>query len=203
MSKNAENSPGSREGSIDLDPRRLKGLAHPLRMRILGTLREFGPATASALAERLGESSGATSYHLRQLAGFGFVEEAEGRGSRRERWWRASHRSSRFDEALLAGDIETRLAGAEFLKAAADGASQRTLAWIDALPAVPKEWAEAGTVSDWGLSLTPAEAAALKADIETLVSRYRSHDPEAEPDPDRSFVAFQVQILPRLPGGGA
>jgi predicted ArsR family transcriptional regulator len=44
-------------------------------MRILGSLREFGPATASALADRLGESSGATSYHLRQLASFGFVEE--------------------------------------------------------------------------------------------------------------------------------
>ena len=59
-----------------VDARTLRGLAHPLRLRLLNTLREFGPATASGLADRLGESSGATSYHLRQLATYGFVEDA-------------------------------------------------------------------------------------------------------------------------------
>ncbi len=59
-----------------LDARSLRGLAHPLRMRLLDALRVHGPATASGLAERLGESSGATSYHLRQLAEHGFVEDA-------------------------------------------------------------------------------------------------------------------------------
>ncbi|NEE24033.1 helix-turn-helix transcriptional regulator, partial [Streptomyces sp. SID7982] len=52
----------------NVDARTLRSLAHPLRIRLLNTLREFGPATASKLGERLGESSGATSYHLRQLA---------------------------------------------------------------------------------------------------------------------------------------
>ncbi|MYV61205.1 helix-turn-helix domain-containing protein, partial [Streptomyces sp. SID4931] len=51
-----------------VDARTLRSLAHPLRIRLLNALREFGPATASKLGERLGESSGATSYHLRQLA---------------------------------------------------------------------------------------------------------------------------------------
>lgn len=59
-----------------LDAHSLRGLAHPLRIRLLGDLRLHGPATASQLAERLGESSGATSYHLRQLAAYGFVEDA-------------------------------------------------------------------------------------------------------------------------------
>ena len=79
------------------DVRALRALAHPLRMSLLAALRSDGPSTASRLADRLGESSGATSYHLRQLAGFGFVEEVPGEGSARERWWRALHRSTRWE----------------------------------------------------------------------------------------------------------
>jgi DNA-binding transcriptional ArsR family regulator len=70
---------------IDLDG--LKALAHPLRVRIVDTLAIYGAFTASGLAERLGESSGATSYHLRQLEKNGFVREVEGKGTARERWW--------------------------------------------------------------------------------------------------------------------
>ena len=46
----------------------LRALTHPLRTRLLGALRVDGPATASELGRRFGESSGATSYHLRRLA---------------------------------------------------------------------------------------------------------------------------------------
>ncbi|WP_111719000.1 transcriptional regulator [Homoserinimonas sp. OAct 916] len=70
-----------------IDSAALKALAHPLRVEILDELSLYGPATASGLAERLGESSGATSYHLRQLAKHAFVREVEGRGTGRERWW--------------------------------------------------------------------------------------------------------------------
>ncbi|HJU96652.1 MAG TPA: helix-turn-helix domain-containing protein, partial [Jiangellaceae bacterium] len=47
----------------DLEP--LRAFTHPLRMRLLAALRSDGPATASDLGRLLGESSGATSYHLR------------------------------------------------------------------------------------------------------------------------------------------
>ena len=80
--------------SPDLEPRdrtldfaALKALAHPLRVEIFDLLSVHGAATASSLADRLGESSGATSYHLRQLERHGFVREVEGRGTARERWW--------------------------------------------------------------------------------------------------------------------
>ncbi|HSO04905.1 MAG TPA: helix-turn-helix domain-containing protein, partial [Candidatus Limnocylindrales bacterium] len=59
------------------DVEALRVLSHPLRARILGALRLEGEATASQLGRRLDESSGATSYHLRQLARFGLVEESE------------------------------------------------------------------------------------------------------------------------------
>ena len=70
-------------------------------MQLLDALRHGGPATASQLAERLGESSGATSYHLRQLAAHGFVEDAPERGKGRERWWKAVHKGLSFDDTLL------------------------------------------------------------------------------------------------------
>lgn len=70
-----------------LDAGALKALAHPLRVRIFDILSQYGPQTASSLAEQLGESSGATSYHLRALAGHQLIREVEGRGTARERWW--------------------------------------------------------------------------------------------------------------------
>src|SRR5690606_35719062 len=71
--------------------------AHPIRLKILGILRTDGPATATTLAGRLALNTGATSYHLRQLAAYGFIVEDTGRGHGRERWWRAAHPITVFD----------------------------------------------------------------------------------------------------------
>ena len=91
------------------DVRALRALAHPLRNRLLGQLRLDGPATASQLGRVVGESSGSTSYHLRQLAAYGFVEEVEGQGTARERWWRARHRMTSWQAA----DVVAQEGGAE------------------------------------------------------------------------------------------
>src|SRR3954453_5944861 len=71
-----------------LDSGALRALAHPLRVRIYDILSQYGPQTASSLAERLGESSGSTSYHLRALAKHDLIREATDRGTGRERWWK-------------------------------------------------------------------------------------------------------------------
>ncbi|GAA4720195.1 helix-turn-helix domain-containing protein [Isoptericola chiayiensis] len=85
-----EPAPGTPQPSRDVDSTRLKGLSHPLRLTILDLLHTHGELTASRLAELVGESSGSTSYHLRQLAKHDFVTEVEGRGTARERWWKAT-----------------------------------------------------------------------------------------------------------------
>jgi DNA-binding transcriptional ArsR family regulator len=72
----------------DVDLGGLKALAHPLRQRILYHLAFAGPATSTSIAEAFGESTGSASYHLRQLARFGFIEEDAASGNGRERWWR-------------------------------------------------------------------------------------------------------------------
>ncbi|MFJ8387825.1 ArsR/SmtB family transcription factor [Streptomyces sp. NPDC094438] len=74
----------------------LKALAQPRRQQILQRLTLHGPATSAILARALGLNTGATSYHLRELARYGFVEDTEGESPRRERWWRAVPGDRRF-----------------------------------------------------------------------------------------------------------
>ena len=86
----------------DLDTR--KAMTHPLRMRLIGELRRNGPATASELGRALGESSGSTSYHLRQLERYGFVADDDVQPSGRERRWRALHTQTSLPEELWEGE---------------------------------------------------------------------------------------------------
>src|SRR5262245_19441283 len=71
------------------DPSAMRAYAHPVRMALIGLLRTEGPLTATRAAAKLGESSGTCSFHLRQLAKYGFCEEAGG-GQGREKPWRAT-----------------------------------------------------------------------------------------------------------------
>ncbi|MEU5697692.1 winged helix-turn-helix domain-containing protein [Streptomyces aurantiacus] len=84
-------------GPVELsDLAALKALAQPRRQRILQHLTVHGPATSATLARALGLNTGATSYHLRELARYGFVEETDAHGQGRERWWRAVPGDRRF-----------------------------------------------------------------------------------------------------------
>lgn len=81
-------APAAVEHIPSLSLESLRALAHPLRVRILHVLTTRGPQTASSLATALGESTGSTSYHLRQLEAKGFIDEDASLGTGRERWWR-------------------------------------------------------------------------------------------------------------------
>ncbi|WP_433337182.1 helix-turn-helix domain-containing protein [Spirillospora sp. CA-294931] len=82
------------------DPQQVRLLAHPLRQRIAEMMRR-GPVSSTTLARALGESTGSTSYHLRQMAKYGFIEEVPELSRGRERWWRtvaADRRIPRYSE---------------------------------------------------------------------------------------------------------
>lgn len=85
-------------------------LAHPLRLRILGSLRLDGPANSTVLAKRLGTDTGQTSFHLRELAKYALIEEVPDLGRARERWWKAKSDSTRWSD-----DIKSQYGGAEAL----------------------------------------------------------------------------------------
>src|ERR1700723_3622052 len=80
------------------DPRALRAYAHPLRLALMGLLRREGPQTATQAAQALGESVPSCSFHLRQLAKYGLVEEAGG-GRAREKPWRATAMFTSWDAA--------------------------------------------------------------------------------------------------------
>jgi DNA-binding transcriptional ArsR family regulator len=78
-----------------VDVEALKLLAHPLRQRIEQQLRQ-GPVTSTTLAKALGVSTGLASYHLRELAKHGFVEEVPELSQGKKRWWRFVPKDRRF-----------------------------------------------------------------------------------------------------------
>ncbi|HZB48668.1 MAG TPA: helix-turn-helix domain-containing protein [Mycobacteriales bacterium] len=182
---------------VVLDPRTLRGIAHPLRVRILSSLREDGPATATALAGRLGESSGATSYHLRQLAAHGFVEEDRERGVGRERWWRSVHRGTYSDLPGPEADQETRQLSEQHLLGVTQMHGLRMRDWMEERPAMPAPWRDEARIGGAILRLTPAEAAELAERIAELVVSYRRDEPDAAAPPEAARVVVQYQVMPR------
>ncbi|WP_329037776.1 winged helix-turn-helix domain-containing protein [Streptomyces sp. NBC_00178] len=164
-----------------VDARTLRGLAHPLRIRLLNALREFGPATASGLADRLGESSGATSYHLRQLAAYGFVEDDPERGKGRERWWKAAHTGTVFGAAAdftHHADPEVRGAIGVVLHEVATTHAQELNTWLGTMHEWPDEWQRAMDISDFKLRLTPELALELVGKLHEVMSSYRGRVPD-------------------------
>ena len=162
-------------------PEALRALAHPVRLRMLGMLRVDGPATASGLGRRLELNTGATSYHLRQLARHGFIEEDAERGNGRERWWRAVHTSTRTprDEAGVGqADRDARDA---YLQAVATTHAELLQRAVTQQRQLPEPWRAAGTFSDWVLHLTPAHAARLRDAVVTLVQEF-AEDAADAPD---------------------
>jgi DNA-binding transcriptional ArsR family regulator len=182
-----------------LDAAGLKALAHPLRVRMLATLRNDGPATATQLAQRLGESTGTTSWHLRQLAAQGFIEEDSDRGTKRDRWWRARTRTTSLsvrdfaDQPELLGTIGLYLLGVlevQFGRAA--GFVEASESWAPA-------WLEAANFSDWLLRLDPAGMSALNGELAAVIERHRA----LPTPPGAETVHLQLQNFPQAQGGTA
>jgi DNA-binding transcriptional ArsR family regulator len=165
---------GEPEHERVLDAGALRALAHPLRVQLFNLLSTHGPATATALAARVGESSGSTSYHLRQLERHGLVREDATRGNGRDRWW------ERVPGPVTIGshgiqDAATR--SAQYLIAREIGRSQQQE--LDEYlrrgeDELPEEWLRGATIGTAALRLTAGELAELTRELESLVDRYRS-----------------------------
>jgi DNA-binding transcriptional ArsR family regulator len=160
--------------SITPDIAGLRALSHPVRLRMLGLLRSEGPATATSLARRLDLNTGATSYHLRQLAQHGFIEEDTERGSGRDRWWRAAHDSTHteFRGEGITDDVEAYLATVALIY------GERLRSVVSELRFYPEEWQGVSTLSDWHFSLTPARAKALVDALTSVIEEVEETDEE-------------------------
>lgn len=180
----------------DLDARSLRGLAHPLRMQLLDALRFGGPATASQLAEKLGESSGATSYHLRQLGAHGFVEDDPERGKGRERWWKAAVQGLRFDDALLRDpNPDVRGAADLYLHEVATTQTRELSTWLGTRGEWSEAWNRSADMSSMTLRLTPELADELAGKLHDLIDSYRDR-PDVADAPDASTMRVQTRTFP-------
>src|SRR5690606_18226585 len=154
------------------DPRILKAVAHPLHVRMLGLLRADGPATATELARKVGESSGLTSHHLRALAKYGFIEEDPEQRDARERRWRAVHRYTSWNDTEMAATPEGAEAAAFLRRRQLDSLVRRFSDFEAERSSWSPEWQDAAGMSDHVVRLTPRSLAELRDRITALVEEY-------------------------------
>lgn len=179
--------------SAVLDTRALRAMAHPVRLRLIGVLRANGPSTATRLAEDMGLNSGATSYHLRQLAAGGFIVEDEERGTGRDRWWRAVHRSTWFDPATV--DPADRGTATAYLQAVATTYAERMHRAVEEFGTLPPQWQDAWDISDFRMRLTPDELKELLARIGDLISARRQDLAPDDPAYKRGPAGSEAIVL--------
>jgi len=188
------------------DAASLQGLAHPVRLRLLGLLRRDGPSTASKLADELGISSGLSSYHLRQLAAAGHIVPAEsGERRGRERWWAAARRSTHVGPPP-AGDAEAAALTADYLDVVLTVHLDKARRWLATEHDWPAEWQNATDFSDLALALTPEQTRQLKLDLAEVLGRYPRAEAGVPLPPGAVAVAAQYQVFPDpgqpVPGSG-
>ncbi|KJY41475.1 ArsR family transcriptional regulator [Streptomyces sp. NRRL B-1568] len=161
---------------------------HEVRTALLDLLAEVGTVTATEAAARLGYSSGLCSFHLRQLARHGHIEEAPHGGGRARPWRLRQHvphvEASAEDQF---GDLARGLE---------DESWQRWLAQRDQ---APSEWRHDEAFSAVAY-LTPDEMSRVAAAIRRTLAPYqdREHRPLARPDGARP-VALITRLFPLLP----
>lgn len=173
------------------DPRTLRAVAHPLRLSLVALLRREGPMTATQAAEILGESDALCSFHLRQLAKYGLVEEAGG-GRGRERPWRASSYGMRFSGAAETPEMA---AATELLEAVlAERYFELLLKWVHEKWTEPTEWQEAALFGDSGAWVTAEELTELGTKFDELLAPFeeRRFNPELRPAGSRSVMFLQL-----------
>jgi len=158
-------------------------MAHPLRIRLVEELAFRGPMTATQLAELVGESPANTSWHLRQLAKYGFVEEAGG-GTGRQRPWQVVVQSNSFGTEGV--DAETAAASQATINLWLNREFEALLAW-QSREAGEGEWAHAAYVDQSLGWLTLDELRDLSQVMQEILTRYihRISDPASRPPGSR------------------
>jgi len=162
------------------DPRTMRAITHPVRLALIEALLLEGPLTATRASEIIGESPTTCSFHFRQLAKYGFVEEAGG-GPGRLRPWRLSHLGMNFTD--LHEDPETAVAARALDQMLRDRFFAHLQAFYDNRSSYPREWQEVTGGSEFILHITPAELRALDEQITELLRSYsdRLEDPAKRP----------------------
>jgi DNA-binding transcriptional ArsR family regulator len=178
------------------DPQAMRALAHPVRLAVLSFLQRNGPATATQLAPHVRATPSVTSWHLRHLATFGLVLDAdpsEVPGDRRQRWWKAAARGFRVE--IGEGD-EAAAAALVLADQLADTARRQVEQWLtETAPQLDLAWARLSGVSNTGVRLTAAELDEIEQQIDELLGPYVTR-PDREVPPEARRVRILRHFLP-------
>jgi len=188
-SPGAEASPGAAAATADealterrelSDPRTMRALTHPVRLALLQALELEGPLTATQAGELIGEPPNTCSFHFRQLAKYGFVEEA-GPAPGRSRPWRLA--SFRMHYTDLHEDPETAVAARGLDRMLREQYFQRLTAFYETRSGYPLAWQQVTGGSQALLHVTPGELRAIDEQVMALLTSYldRAVDPAKRP----------------------
>lgn len=165
---------GSGTGRRELsDPQTMRALTHPVRLALLEALELEGPLTATQAGELIGEPPNTCSFHFRQLAKYGFVEEA-GPAPGRSRPWRLTTYRMHFSD--LHENPDTAVAARELDRMLRDRYFTRLAAFYAARPGYPLAWQEATGGSQALLHVTPEELKSVDGQIMAILDRYRDRN---------------------------
>uniref|UniRef100_A0AAU3GUN1 Winged helix-turn-helix domain-containing protein n=1 Tax=Streptomyces sp. NBC_01401 TaxID=2903854 RepID=A0AAU3GUN1_9ACTN len=189
MTEDDLNTPHGRIGGIGGTGEELR--THEVRTALLDLLAEVGTVTATEAAARLGHSSGLCSFHLRQLARHGYIEEAPHSGGRARPW-----RLRRDDPAAGgAGEAAEEQFG-DLARGLEDESWQR---WLTQRDGAPAEWRRDEAFSAVAY-LNPEEMSRVAEVVRQALAPYqvREQRPLARPDGARP-VALITRLFPLLP----
>jgi DNA-binding transcriptional ArsR family regulator len=184
-----------RINQVTPDPSQLKALAHPVRLKMLEMLRLDGPATSTMVAARLGMNTGTVSYHLRQLARHGFIEDHPGVGTRRDRWWRASHESTSIPSAgvVTASNADAR-AHQAYNHAVVLTQLARLQESLLERAELPRRWAAVTDDSDWTLWLRPRQARELLHQVHDVLRAAAEAAPRSKDDAPKGSAQYSINL---------
>ena len=178
------------------DPALMRALAHPARLSIMSYLNSGAAATATELAELVGLSPSATSYHLRALARSGLVAEAPSRGDGRERLWSSALRGYQVATEQHA-DPDLRAAEDQLVDAFLILEDERIRRFLANREKEPPEWYEVAFANESLLEMTAAELDELRHKVMDLIGPYRKGQRTDIPDGTRTVSAsFRAVPLP-------
>jgi DNA-binding transcriptional ArsR family regulator len=162
-------------------------LGHPLRVALLGLLSRRATLTATQAAGELGESSGACSFHLRQLERFGLVEEAPGQRGRVRPWRLAAPRRPGAP-AIAEGDDE-------FGKLARELENEGFRRWQAGRETAPPGWHDEAFSAV--VYLTPDELTEVAAALRSVISAFTERaDPGGPGRPGRGAGRPTAELMP-------
>ena len=179
------------------DARTLRALAHPLRIALLEALAVDGPLTATEVSERVGESPTTCSFHLRQLARFGFIEEGE-RGPGRRRPWRMVARANTVPRVGedAAATVEAEVLGSIFRRRLIEHLEL----WEATGSTYPEEWQAAAETNQFLLFATLEEVEELKRRLHALLGEFLPRlDPAKRPGGTVPVELITFMFPVRLP----